>query len=69
MDNQGTGDIYSSLITRQNWEGKDEAVISVYRQGETEGSFVDNGNGELIFASEDGSPFSAGEEFEFPFTF
>ena len=60
---------------------------------EPEGSFVDNGNGELIFASEDGSvkgiirivgwngasfkvteisggsPFSAGEEFEFPFTF
>ena len=30
VDNQGTGDIYSSLITRQNWEGKDEAVISIY---------------------------------------
>lgn len=91
VDNQGTGDIYSSLITRQNWEGTDEAVISIYRQGEMEGSFVDHGNGELSFTSEDGSvkgmikidgwnganfkvtetygesPFSAGEEFEFPF--
>lgn len=93
VDNQGTGDIYSSLITQQNWEGEDEAVISIYRQGETEGSFVDNGNGELFFTSEDGSvkgtikidgwngasfkvteisegsPFSVGEEFEFPFIF
>ena len=91
VDNQGTGDIYSSLITRQNWEGTDEAVISIYRQGEMEGSFVDHGNGELSFTSEDRSvkgmikidgwngasfkvtetygesPFSAGEEFEFPF--
>lgn len=55
VDNQGTGDIYSSLITRQNWEGTDEAVISIYRQGEMEGSFVDHGNGELSFTSEDGS--------------
>ena len=93
VDNQETGDIYSSLITRQNWEGTDEAVISIYRQGEMEGSFVDHGNGELSFTSEDGSvkgmikidgwngasfkvtetygesPFSAGEEVEFPFAF
>ena len=93
VDNQGTGDIYSSLITRQNWEGKDEAVISIYREGEKEGSFVDNGNGELSFTSEAGSvkgmikidgwngasfkvtetygesPFSAGEEVEFPLAF
>ena len=55
VDNQETGDIYSSLITRQNWEGTDEAVISIYRQGEMEGSFVDHGNGELSFTSEDGS--------------
>lgn len=55
VDNQGTGDIYSSLITRQNGEGKDEALISIYRQGEMEGSFVDNGNGEQSFTSEDGS--------------
>ena len=55
VDNQGTGDIYSSLITRQNGEGNDEALISIYRQGEMEGSFVDNGNGELLFTSEDGN--------------
>lgn len=55
VDNQGTGDIYSSLITRQNWKDEDEAVISIYRQGETEGSFVDHGNGELFFTSKDGS--------------
>lgn len=93
VDNQGTGDIYSSLITRQNWEGEDEALISIYRQGETEGNFVDNGNGELVYTSADDNikgiikingwngasfkvtetsgetPFSVGEEFQFPFSF
>lgn len=54
VDNQGTGIIYSTLITRQNEEGEDEAIISIYRQGETKGSFVDNGNGELAFTSNDG---------------
>lgn len=55
VDNQGTGSVYSSLITRQGWEGDDEAIISIYRQGGTKGNFVDNGNGELFFTSEDGS--------------
>lgn len=55
VDNQGTGNVYSFLITRQGWEGDDEAIISIYRQGETEGTFVDNGNGELAFTSDDGS--------------
>lgn len=55
VDNQGTGDVYSFLITRQGWEGDDEAIISIYRQGETEGTFTDNGNGELNFTSDDGS--------------
>ena len=55
VDNQGTGDVYSSLITQQGWKGEDEAIISVYRQGELEGTFVDNGNGELDFTSDDGS--------------
>lgn len=55
VDNQGTGDVYSFLITRQGWEGDDEAIISIYRQGETEGTFTDNGNGELDFTSDDGS--------------
>ena len=55
VDNQGTGDVYSSLITRQGLEGEDEAMISIYRQGEIEGDFIDNGNGELAFTSDDGS--------------
>jgi len=55
VDNQGTGDVYSFLITRQGWEGDDEAIISIYRQGEIEGTFVDNENGELTFTSDDGS--------------
>ncbi len=55
IDNQGTGSVYSSLITQEGWEGDDEAIISIYRQGETEGTFVDNGNGELAFISDDGS--------------
>jgi len=54
VDNQGTGEVYSSLVTRQGWEGEDEAIISIYRQGEIEGVFTDNGNGELIFTSDDG---------------
>ena len=55
VDNQGTGSVYSSLLTRQGWEGNEEAIISLYRQGTLEGTFVDNGNGELAFTSDDGS--------------
>ena len=50
VDNYETGSVYSSLITKQNLEGEDEAIISVYRQGVMEGTFVDNGNGSLDFA-------------------
>lgn len=93
VDNQGTGSVYSSLLTRQGWESDEEAIISLYRQGTLEGTFVDNGDGELAFTSDDESvkgiikiggwegasfhvteisgesPFSAGEEFQFPFSF
>lgn len=55
VDNQGTGSVYSSLITRQGWEGDDEAIISIYRQGEIRGTFTDSGNGDLAFTSDDGS--------------
>lgn len=55
VDNQGTGSVYSTLITQQSEDGEDEAIISIYRQGETKGSFVDNGNGELAFTSDDGT--------------
>lgn len=61
-DNQGTGSVYSSLITRQNEVGEDEAIISIYRQGEIKGTFVDNGNGELFFTSDDGNVKGIKEE-------
>lgn len=56
VDNQGTGTVYSSLNMRGQGESEDgEAVISIYRLGETEGSFVDSGDGELDFTSYDGN--------------
>ena len=53
VDNEGTGSVYGSLITRQSWEGADEAIISIYRTGTIEGTFEDNGNGKLAFTSYD----------------
>lgn len=55
VDNQGTGNVHSFLDTRQGWDGEDVAIISIYRLGETEGNFIDNGNGKLVFTSEDGT--------------
>ena len=55
VDNYETGSVYSELITRQNWEGEDEAIIGIYRQGYLEGSFIDDGKGNLYFTSDDGS--------------
>lgn len=55
VDNQGTGSVYSFLIARQGQSEDDEAMISIHRLGEIEGTFVDNGNGELAFTSNDGS--------------
>ncbi|OON85188.1 hypothetical protein BXO88_13600 [Oribacterium sp. C9] len=55
VDNQGTGDVYSSLVLRKGWENEDEAVISLYRVGETSGTFTDKGNGELSYESNDGN--------------
>ena len=55
VDNQGTGNGYSALVTREGLNGENEAVISVYRTGETRGTFTDHGNGELAFASDDGN--------------
>ena len=53
--NQGTDSVYSLLSIQQGVNGSDESVIYIYRQGELKGSFVDNGNGELDFSSEDGT--------------
>lgn len=56
VDDQGTGDIYSTLITRPGWEeGTNEAIISIYREGEVEGTFVENSDGTLSFTSNDGN--------------
>lgn len=52
VDNQGTGSVYSSLVTRQGLSEEDEAIISLFRLGEIKGTFVDNGNGELVFTSD-----------------
>ncbi len=53
-DNEGTGSVYSSLCIGYGDEG-DEAVVSVYRQGETDGTVVEKGNGELEYTSDDGN--------------
>ena len=55
VDNQGTGEIYSFLNIRYGTEDDNRAVISVYNQGELEGSFTGKENGELDFTSDDGS--------------
>ena len=55
VENQETERIYSFLFVRQDGEGRYRAKISVYGQGETEGSYADNGNGVLTFTSDDGT--------------
>lgn len=52
---QGTGGMDRYLITRQGWEGADEAVISLSGRSELNGTFADGGNGELAFMADDGS--------------
>jgi len=54
VDNQETGNVYSFLIAQPGQSEDDEAIISIHRLGEIEGTFVDNGNGELTFTSNDG---------------
>lgn len=80
VDNQGTGNVYSTLITKTGMELDNEAVISIYRLGETEGTFSDKGNGvyEYVSYSEnvkgiirmngwDGATFEVTECFDCPF--
>lgn len=52
---QGTGGMDRYLITRQGWEGADEAAISFPGRDELNGTFADGGNGELAFTADDGS--------------
>ena len=51
VDNQGTGSVYGSLITRKNMEDGNEAVISIYRLTTIDGTFTERENGDLSFTS------------------
>ena len=51
VDNQGTGNVYGSLITRKNMENDNEAIISIYRLTTIEGTFSEKENGDLSFTS------------------
>jgi hypothetical protein len=51
VDNQETGNVYGSLITRKNMENDNEAVISIFRLATIDGTFSENGNGDLAFTS------------------
>lgn len=53
VDNQGTSNVYSSLITRKNIENDDEAIISIHRLGKTEGTFISSDDGSLTYTSYD----------------
>ena len=55
VDNYGTDSVHSSLITRQATDGNDTADIFIFRRGGTQGTFIDNGNGELAFTADDGN--------------
>ena len=55
VDNYGTDSVHSSLITRQATDGNDTADIFIFRRGGTQGTFIDNGNGELAFTANDGN--------------
>jgi uncharacterized protein YecT (DUF1311 family) len=81
VDNQGTGEVYSSLITKIGMELDNEAIISIFRLGGTEGTFSDGGNGVLEFTSYsenvkgiiringwEGATFEVTECFDCPFT-
>lgn len=54
VDNQGTKSVYSSIVTKKNMENADEAIISIHKQGTTDGTFTEKSNGDLEFVSYDG---------------
>jgi uncharacterized protein YecT (DUF1311 family) len=81
VDNQGTGEVYSSLITKTGMELDNEAVISIFRLGGTEGTFKEKGSGEYEFTSYsenvkgiirmngwEGASFEVTESVDSPFT-
>ena len=55
IDDQGTSDVYNSLIIRNGMEGNTlEAVVSIYKLGAVEGTVKKKGD-VLIFQGEDGN--------------
>ena len=81
VDNQDTGEVYSSLITRTGMELDNEAIISIFRLGGTEGIFKETGTGEYEFISYsenvkgiikmngwEGASFEVTESVDSPFT-
>lgn len=81
VDNQGSGEVYSSLITRTGMELDNEALISIFRLGGTEGIFKEIGDGEYEFVSYsenvkgiirmngwEGASFEVTESVDSPFT-
>ena len=52
IDSEGTDSVYSSLSIRQGMENDLEAVISIYREGEAEGTIEKDGD-TLVFRCED----------------
>ncbi|WP_051656572.1 lysozyme inhibitor LprI family protein [Butyrivibrio sp. AE3004] len=54
VDNQGTGEVYSSLIIKEGWESGYDATISIFRLGNVSGTVEGKGT-DLIFTSEDGA--------------
>ncbi len=49
VDNQGTGRMCSSLITREGKGDDNEAIISIHQMALLDGTFKDKGDGELEF--------------------
>lgn len=54
-DGQGTGGMDGYLLTRQGWDGADEAVVSFPGRDELNGTFADGGNDGLAFTADNGS--------------
>ena len=52
---QGIDGMDRYLLTRQGWEGADEAAIFLPGRDELNGTFADGGNSELAFTADDGS--------------
>lgn len=52
VDNQGTNEVYSSLIIKESFESGYEGIISIFRLGNVEGTVEKSGD-DLVFTSYD----------------